>query len=1367
MDRMKGYRLVLFLLAGFLAYGALCCRAKAMGFYENPYIVMSPDGQAWTVPEKLPFPADRTDLNAQACWYPSGEEFVTGIESSLLLPGEGEHYYRYDRKGLVPIKKWRVVHRAGRCIHKDVAFFHGNYYNVGICRKNYYSGWNAWCADCGELLDPSLIYMSREKIHLMEEIDVSLDYYYDCPNCGHLEQGIPISHKCKEISANRYQVVYRANAGDAAGYMHPGFYMYNNAEVFEGLPVTPVKTLSINVYTRTGYRFIGWNTDPQGNGDYFEDGQEIFNLTAENYDPENGKGIVTLYAQWEKVYGTLTVDPGKGRFQGKLGISELTVKYGEELLISSGDVEPPTGALVRFETFGGNVIPPIRGGCRFLSWKLEQPSRGILQGELYQYLGENGGRDKVSALYQEEGIKLPFPVRQGFSFGGWYKDPECVIPAGDAGELFVSEEDVTLYACWVELVLDAKLNLEDHAGRGAVDLQWFQPDGNRKVYHLYQKREGNVYHKIYDATGEAEDPELVNYDYSGGDEIYKVSRSGFYELETFGAQGQSYESFEGGKGGSAAGKFYLKEGDSLTIRIGGQQKYGDGGDGQGYGNGGGKTEIVSQKLGTLLVAGGGGGASPGGNGGVGGLENGLWNGGNGKGQDGSGGGGGGFLGGLAGEQQIHVHDGSCLHQHLGDEWNGGECYTRSETEKNCDIRVVGPLRTWETENCMHCLASGRNGYNSLRLYSWTLYHESCGQQPDYGTNGWWVCETCGYRGYSYGSGSSRPQVSGHKYVGTVYLLICDREYDCAGKTLDRFFPSYGGSSYIKKEAACSYEQRAGVREGNGFALIRPVNTGFLEETELSGVSAPDLRPPAKIVEKTIRKQAEGNGRIAIQFSAPQDEGTVYYHQVMSYPIGSEKMLSASNVTCTEVITGVVGYYYRMDDREECVLTEINADNRENLLRDPFLVVQPQEKTCFLHIAAVDRAGNVGECVTVRISEDDPEIEWKLSTGQMEAGGSWEGTDYGSVLPVDEKTYYVKADGNTPFLLKFGGVMDGKPRADYQIDRAAFTFSIMDDNAEGQYAVLLPSGNFEEEETTSAGQWGRITKGKDLLEASMYGKGLRTERGRKLEICQSFTLDRKYHGRSLILTPSIGAAHGKHIVFSDEEEDKGHGVILIGDGEPPEIHGLDFMDQNLIDREKDGELIMDLWAEDDLSGVSSFSATLFNLDNYGEHTYYPGEDGHIHIVLSDDSPMFSGDLNLTVRAKDGVGNETVLEKGATEFGLRAEIVKILPPHTPEFKRGESGVLKVTAWGYADRLEISFPDEFVSEDPSLNCVFTYEVPIDKQEEVILFMVPLYLQDSREYSVTVRAYKGDRLLEQHPVLCTLSVNDTVLNELRTRLR
>lgn len=1364
MDSAKKYIFLFWLLCAAILLWALGGRVYAVGFYENPYIKMAPDGQAWTVAEKLSDPAHAKNHVDPPHWYPLGESFMTGIQSRLRLPEEGEHYYLYNRGGIIPIAKWQVVFRTARCIHPDFPGFHGMYYNQTHCHSSYYSGWNAWCADCGELLTGGHIYMSREKIRTLSEVDVDLDYYYDCPSCGHLEQGQSIDHMCKEISANRYRVVYHANAGDATGYMQPSYHMYGNADLFEGTSVTPAASLSRNSYQRVGYLFAGWNTHPYGDGRSFEDGQEILNLTSENYDPETGQGTVVLYAQWKKVSGTLIVDPGRGRYRGEPGSRSLSVRYGEQIAISAADVTPPEGALVSFETYGGSPVRPLRSGRRFLSWRMEQPAQGILQGETYRYLGEDGGTDRVFAVYQEEGIRLPSPVKQGYSFGGWYRDPECRVQAGKGGDLFVPSEDVTLYACWVDLVLDAQVNLSAHSGRGAVDLQWSQQDGKNKVYLLFQKREDGEFARIYDAENGTESYAASEFGYSGKEEIYRIPAAGLYELRAFGAQGQAYDVYEGGMGGGAAGTFYLEKGDRLTIRVGGQEGYGEGGDGQEYGKGGGRTEIVSEKLGTLLIAGGGGGASPGGNGGAGGLENGLWEEGGGIGQSGAGGGGGGFLGGIAGEYQKHIHSDACLHRHSGNAEKGGECYVLEKVEKTCHVRVEGPMKGNSRGDCPACRASGR--YGSLCLYTWAVVHGNCGMATDYGSHGWWICEICGRRGYSYGSGSDRPNASSHTYYDQVYVLNCEKKYDCdegAGVQL----PSFGGSSYVNKEAAGNFDRTPGVQKGNGSAYLRPVSIGFQDCHELTGVEAADLKAPGKIEEKTVRREDAGNMRIRILFNPPEDTGTLYYHQAKSYLAGSEQMLCASNVTCTEVTTGIAGYYYRIDDSERCVLTSENADNRGNLLREPALVVEWPSGERYLHIAAADRAGNVGESISLKIGGDGAGVAWKLSTGQMRADGAWDETDYGSVLAAGEKTYYVKADGNTPFLLSYTGEMGGTPREDYQIDRADFCYSLSGDGMEGRYTILLPKGNFTAREELEAGQWGRIAAGNGLLEASMYGRAARTEKGRKLEICQSFTLDRKFHGWSFELTPVIGAAFGENTVFSDPQEDAGHGITLIGDGEPPRVYGMESLEQKLIDREERENLELDLWAEDDLSGVESFYAVLFNLDNHGEIAYYPGEDGHIRIDLSEDSPMFSGDLNLTVCAADGVGNEVTLEEGVTEFGVRAEIVRMLPPHTPEFKRGESGMLQVTVWGYADRLEIQFPEEFVSEDPFLDHVFEYAVPKEKQEEEIEFMIPLYLSGSREYSVTVRAFKGDRLLERRPVFCTLSVNDTVLRELRTRLR
>lgn len=1142
-----------------LAFWTFECRAHAVGFYQNPYITLSPDKKAWTVREALPENTNPGNWFNPACWYPEGTQIFTGIESSLHEPQTGEHLYRYKRKGVVPIDKWEVVYRSGKCIHPFTAsVFHGERFTPSICRGCYYSGWNARCADCGKTLDSGNIYMSREKIRTVSEIDLNLDYYYGCPNCGHLEQGRDISHVCQGVSANRYKVVYHANAEDVTGFMPPSFHIYNNSGLYEGEEVTPVKNLSPNHFKRSEYCFLGWNTMPEGNGKAYRDGQEIWNLTSENYDALSGKGTVNLYAQWKKVSGALTVDPGKGKYQGKSGITRFEMSYKEKISVCSRDVTPPDGVLVCFDTMGGDPIEPVREKIRFSEWELKKPAQGVLTGEVYQYLGKNGQEDCLSALYQKEGIVLPEPVKKGCSFEGWYLDRECRVPAGGAGDFYSPVSDITLYAHWAELVLSAKVNLKENDGRGAVDLEWSQPDGNRKAYLVYQKREGEDFARVCGSGDGKTVPNTVRFYYCGRAENYSVPVSGFYELE-ISARGRDL--FQGAEVNVDwnASIFYLEKGDILTIRVGVRNTY--------EGENSGKTEISSRNRGMLLRA---------------------------------------------------------------------------------------------------------------------------------------------------------------------------------GDVLD------------------------GERNREGYVCVRPVNVSFQDVEKLTETEAVDLMAPDRIDAEGIKKEVAGNGKIRLSFTAPKDKGTVYYHQVKSYLKDSEKQLGVSNITSTEVITGVIGFYYRIDGEKETQVTPDNADNKENLLTGTSLVIKLLDKTQYLHLAAVDRAGNVGESLSIRIMPEDIDVAWKLHTEQMRAGSVSEDQDYGSVADAAEKAYYVRADGKTPFFLRYAGTMEGIPRKNYQIDRAGFDFCLSDLQTQGQYTALLAGGSLLETEETDASQWERQFSGKVILQPAVYGKAFRLNKGKRLEICHSFILDQEYHGKTIRVFPTVGAAFGAGIVFSDPEEDANNGITLIGDGQAPRINGMENLEELMAgghDRTK--EPVLDLSAEDELSGVESFYAVIRNLDNNSEVNCYPGEDGHIRIDFSENNPLFLGNLKLTVYARDRVGNERIAEDEAVVFGLSAKIVKMLPPYLPKFKRGESGWLKITVWGYAERLEIQFPEEFTAEDPSLNQILEFEVPQKSRKEEIAFMVPLYLEKSKEYQITVRAFKGDEMLERHPVFCTIHVEDTVLDEIRTRLR
>ncbi|MBO1704302.1 InlB B-repeat-containing protein, partial [Eubacterium callanderi] len=61
-------------------------------------------------------------------------------------------------------------------------------------------------------------------------------------------------------------------------------------------------SLTANGYTKTGYTFSGWNTQPDGGGTTYTDGQNVTNLTSKEGDK------VTLFAQWRANSYTIQFD---------------------------------------------------------------------------------------------------------------------------------------------------------------------------------------------------------------------------------------------------------------------------------------------------------------------------------------------------------------------------------------------------------------------------------------------------------------------------------------------------------------------------------------------------------------------------------------------------------------------------------------------------------------------------------------------------------------------------------------------------------------------------------------------------------------------------------------------------------------------------------------------------------------------------------------------------------------------------------------------------------------------------------------------------------------------------------------------------
>ena len=1405
--------------------------AEKKTIYNSPYVSFSPDGKAFTT--------CAGDQNYT--WYDNGTTVNTGIKSSLRNLETGEHYYAIRRSGEVPVGYWKVVHRPGQCIHdgypdKD---WHGIAFGTQKCMQYYYSGWQAYCADCGEPIKENYIYMSREAAASIQYLDlgtetVRMGYYYLCPFCSNLEQGVTLSaHLCKEISWNQYRIFYDPNIKKYNGYMDYSYHMYNSATEYEGQTVTPVTHLTENNYTKEGYVFIGWNTKPDGSGVSFSDSAEIYNLSNVDWRDEStwtetDNGTITLYAQWRKSESTLVIDAAGGKYSG-LDKQSITQPYLKNYVLQADLIQAPDGYQVAFVANGGSPVETIAGTKHFVEWMREQPFRGWLEDNIYTFMAPDGNVDTLKAAYQSDPITLPSTTKDGWSFGGWYYDPDFSLPAGGAGDQIIPSKDMTLYAQWVDLRLQSVDNYDANEGKGAVDLSWSQSDQNNKTYLVYQKRENGAWIRVNSADDISSTTVISEaYSFEGQEKQYTIPYTGLYTIKALGAQGASYESYTGGYGGSVGGKFWLRKGDVLTYAVGGQNGYNGGGNATDYGNGGGMTSVVSDQKGELMIAGGGGGASPGGNGGNGGSAASVIDGHDGE--SGMAGGGAGYQGGCAGEKIVHHHTNDCYvdasYTPAFGSWDGTvdgfDCYadTNTKTKGYAHTRDDDPRHVirvgWESYAYSEGTLWNLNGYSGLATNGNTQLNVSVHTNSWGSTDGLNLSKSK-YRvlnqngstissgsfssainssGSSGSSGSSWENPDGswggspdvRDFYGTfhfklpegttriyLYLDFYHNAYDAwftseitglsfsggrklnCGMTEGQVLsskPAYGGSNYVSSDALM-YEMYSGVRNGSGYATLDAEAVGYQESLDLTGVVATDFAAPDKISDQVTKEPLDGKS-ICVTWQTPKDNGTDYYHKVESYLTGSTSMLCESNITINTLVSGVMGYYYLVDQKEDTVVT-----GNANYVQDPHVNVVTAEYNQYLHIAAVDVAGNISE--TTHILIDAKDVLWKLYTKQLVIDASAD-----NVYPATDKSWYVRADGSTPFTLKNEAYMDGTASRGYQLNETIYE-TVSDNNSVARNIIRTASMEIADTSIrTDANGLSYSTDGTSVLQQYSYSYTVRSNKNRDLMGVQKFTISRDLSGQTIQVIPVAEADKESDKVYSAHELDEKNKITLIADGEAPVIRGLEIMeDRDLIDR-RDGSITVTVTADDDLSGVKDFYVVIKNTDNAITKTYLPDADGSIRITITEDEPIFSGDFTVLGYAVDNVGNENNLSYGTTEFALASSVERILSPHNPIFKCGESGILTFTTWGYADRVEVIFPESMTALDPTLNKVYDYtDCPGYMITEHLQFMVPLYTPENQNLEITVRAYKGDKKLEDHPTISVIGVSGTVLDEFRTRLR
>ena len=121
---------------------------------------------------------------------------------------------------------------------------------------------------------------------------------------------------------NAYTVTFDGN-GATAGTMQAQSFTVGTAQA-----------LTANAFVKDGYTFTGWNTDPNGLGTAYTDGQTVSDLTTTD------GGSVTLYAQWSQ---KVAADGSSAGVPAATGTT-LTDSSGKSTgyVVTSSDAASPT-----------------------------------------------------------------------------------------------------------------------------------------------------------------------------------------------------------------------------------------------------------------------------------------------------------------------------------------------------------------------------------------------------------------------------------------------------------------------------------------------------------------------------------------------------------------------------------------------------------------------------------------------------------------------------------------------------------------------------------------------------------------------------------------------------------------------------------------------------------------------------------------------------------------------------------------------------------------------------------------------------------------------------------------------------------------
>ena len=220
-------------------------------------------------------------------------------------------------------------------------------------------------------------------------------------------------------TANTYIVKYDGNENTGGSTANQTF-TYNLSQ-----------NLRSNGFTRIGYTFAGWNTQPNGSGTSYSAGQSVKNLVTN--PNSSGSSYITLYAQWKAINYTYKLvknngesdSTGTANFDSVIGpisnpaktgytftgwtasgLDTSTSKYGTTTTAWNGSTKVSATYFKNLRSTSGTVT--LTANWTANSYSISYNLNG----------GTNGSSAPTSGIFDNI-LTISNPTKTGYTFAGW------------------------------------------------------------------------------------------------------------------------------------------------------------------------------------------------------------------------------------------------------------------------------------------------------------------------------------------------------------------------------------------------------------------------------------------------------------------------------------------------------------------------------------------------------------------------------------------------------------------------------------------------------------------------------------------------------------------------------------------------------------------------------------------------------------------------------------------------------------------------------------------------------------------------------------------------------------------------------------